>query len=434
MTFVRISPRIVSVALSITSCLFAIAPAAAQWTTTGVFVPQLVAYDTAVQQMMTGHNIPSAQLAITYQGRLVLARGYSYNPGPNDIITQPDSLFRIASLSKPFTSILINRLIQEGRLSLTNTLGQYVSLTPRPGTTADPRLASVTIRNLLEHRAGFGNVPSSNQDPMFADETIAPQLGVGLPISMANIISYMNGVPLNSNPGTTENYSNYGYLLLGRVIESVTGMSYADYAASVLRPIGIWDMCLGKSELSGRAPREAYYSAAPWTHINVMNNSGAIVPYAYGGFNIQNMDAHGGWIMSAVEMVRLLSNLDSPSASSAILNQTSLNRMYGLPQNYPLPYVNGNAYYAQGWSVINFGSGKNVWHAGSLPGTSTMMIRSQYGYDYALFFNRRDESGATSYTLEMDNAMWNAYSQVTQWPTHDLFGSWLPTVFKAGFD
>ncbi|HET8942521.1 MAG TPA: serine hydrolase domain-containing protein [Rudaea sp.] len=410
------------------------ATAQAQWVVKGPPAPQLAVFDNAIHTIMVNHNITSAQLAVTWQGRLVLAHGYSLNPGSGDIVTDYDSTMRIASVSKQITSILINRLIQEGRLSLTSTLSQFVNLTPPQGQTADPRLAGVTVRNLLEHLAGFGNMNGGIYDPMFNDFNIASLLGVSLPISQANVITAMNGVPLNSTPGTTFRYSNYGYLLLGRIIESVTGMSYADYAASVFRPIGVWDMHLAKSELAYRGPREVAYRSGI-NRATVMNSSGAMVPYEYGAFNIENMAAHGGWVMSAVELVRILGNLDAPAAPDAILNQASINRMFSLPQNYPLPYSQGDSYYAHGWSVRDYGNGKrNTWHDGSLPGTTSYVVRTQYGWDYAVILNRRDETGATSYSGQVDDAMWTAYAQVSQWPTGDLFARWMPAIFRGGFD
>ena len=405
----------------------------AQWVVKGPpAAAQLVVFDTLMHNFMSSHGVTSAQLAMTWNGRLVLAHGYSLNPGTGDIVTEYDSTLRIASVSKQITSILVNRLIQEGRLSLGNTLGQYFDLTPPPGKTADSRLANVTVRNLLEHLAGFGNM-NGIYDPMFNDANIASQLGVSLPVSQANVIKAMNGVALNNTPGTTFVYSNYGYLLLGRIIESVTGMSYEAYAASVFRPIGVWDMHLARSELAYRGVRDVGYKSGLY-RTTVMNSSGQNVPYEYGAFNIENMDSHGGWNMSAVELVRILSNLDAPSAPGAILDQTSLNRMFATPQNRPT-VPNGNSYYAQGWSVINFGSGQlNTWHGGSLPSTSSYVVRSYHGWDYALILNRRDESGSTDYAGLLDPLMWNAYSTVSQWPSGDLFPRWLPVVFRNGFD
>ena len=411
-------------------------PLAAQWQITGDPVPpSLAGFDSAMHTIMASHGITSAELAVTWQGRLVLAHGYSLNPGTGDIVTQPGSLMRIASNSKQITSILVNRLIQDGMLSPTDKLGQYIDLDTLPGEFADPRLANVTVRNLLEHLGGFRTYDGI-RDPMFADAQIAADSSVSLPVSQANIIRAMNGVPLATNPGTTFWYSNYGYLLLGRIIEAASGMNYADYAMSIFRPIGIHDMRLGHSLLAQRAPGEvAYRSGIQRT--SVMDNSGALVPYEYGAFNIENMDSHGGWIMSAVELARIASNLDNPSAPGAILNAASLQRMFGLPQNYPGPYVTGDPYYAQGWSVRDYGDGnRNTWHDGSLPGTTSYMVRTGAGWDFVAILNRRDETGQANYAAEIDNAMWNVRGQITnaQWPSNDLFPILLPWIFSDGFD
>ena len=422
------------VCFCLVSTLLGTRVALAQWQVTGTPVPELAPFDDAMQAIMTAHAIPSGEMAVTRQGRLVLAHGYTLNPGPDDIVVQPQSLFRIASVSKPITSTLINRLIQEGRLSLTDTLGEYVDLTPPPGETADPRLATITVRNLLEHLAGFAVYDTAGFDPMFYDANIAAALGISLPIGQPDIIEFMNGVALVTDPGTTYNYSNYGYLLLGRIIEAVTGMSYADYAASVLNPIGIWDMRLGRSLQQYRAPGEVFYDSG-FFGTTVMDDSGDTVPFEYGAFNIENMDAHGGWIVSAVELARWLSNLDDPNAPDAVLDETSIERMFSLPQNYPPPYNPGDPYYAEGWAVRDYGGGlRNTWHAGSLPSTTSYVVRTEYGWNYAVILNRRDESGQAPYENEVDAAMWNAYDQITTWPDDNEFPHALPVIFRGGFD
>jgi CubicO group peptidase (beta-lactamase class C family) len=401
---------------------------------TGEPAPGLGAFDGVMRSMMDGPfgDIPNAALAMTYRGRLVFAHGYTL--GGTQPQTQPQSLFRIASVSKQITSTLINRLIQEGRLSLDDTLGEFVSLAPPPGQTADPRLASITVRNLLEHLAGLGVQGTIGFDPMFHDASIAQALGISLPIDRADIIEFMNGVPLASNPGTTYNYSNYGYLLLGRIIESVTGMPYEDYAASVLNPLGICDLHQGHSLPQDRLPGEVPYHSG-FTSPTVMDTSGATVPLEYGGFHIENMDSHGGWVTSVVGLARFLSVLDFPNAQTALLDASSLERMFGLPENYPLPYTAGDSYYAKGWAVRNYGGGlRNTWHDGSLPSTTAYVLRTEYGWDYALLLNRRDENDSAAVSNWIDQHMWTAFNQITQWPTGNQFATASPVVFHSSFD
>ncbi len=410
------------------------APAlAAQTIISGDPVPQLAAFDTALVNLMNQHDITQAEMAITWQGRLVLAHGYTRNRGPNDVGVQPVTRMRIASNSKQITSILVNRLIQDGALSLNDTLSQFVDLTPLPGESADPRLAKVTVRNLLEHLAGFGNY--GIRDPMFADPQIAAAVGTSLPIHQDDIIRAMNGVALNSNPGTTFQYSNYGYLLLGRIIEVASGMSYEAYAKSIFQPLGIHLMRLGHSRRSDSIGFETgYYSGIQ--RATVFDDSGTLVPYEYGAFNLENMDSHGGWIMSAVELVRIASNLDNPAAPTAVLNHASLARMFARPQNYAGPYTPGDPYYASGWSVRDYGNGHyNTWHDGSLPGTTSYMARIQDGWDFVVILNRRAESGNACYSCEIDTMMWNVRQTMSpsQWPTHDLFPKMLDILFIDGF-
>lgn len=411
--------------------------ASAQWTVTGVAVPELAAFDSQMKQLMMNHNVPSGAIAVAWKGRLIMAHGYSWNPGPADIITQPDSVFRIASNSKPITSTLVNRLIQEGRLAATDTIGQYIDLTPRPGTTADPRLATVTVRNLLEMLGGFGDPAALGYDPVFRDKVVAQGLGIPLPVAPSDVIRYQNGVPLKAAPGSTYYYSNYGYLLLGRIIEAVTGMSYEAYAQSVFRPLGIHRLRLARARPEQRAPGEvAYHSglSAP----SVIDNSGAMRPLEYGGsINQDTMDAYGGWVGSAPDLLRWSTNLDNPNKAGAILNQTSLDRMFGLPQNYSGAYQDGAYYYANGWAVRHYaGLGYTTWHAGSLPSTSSYVMRVWNSYEIVVLLNRRDESNGDTMTAAMDNLAWNAFGQIpiASWPSHDLFPAILENIWKNGFE
>ncbi len=409
--------------------------AQAQWTVTGQVVPELAVFDTQMKQLMMTHNVPAGAVAVAWQGRMVLAHGYSWNPGAEDFTTQPDSLFRIASCSKPITSTLVNRLIQEGRLAPGDTVAQHVDLTPRTGASADPRLASVTIRNLLEMLGGFGDPATLGYDPVFRDSVVAQGLGIPLPVSKEDIIRYQSGEPLVANPGTTYHYSNYGYLLLGRVIEAVTGLSYEDYAQTVFKPIGVHKLRQARARKSERATGEVAYHSG-YTAPSVLDPSGTILPVEYGGsINEDHLDAYGGWVGSAPDLLRWATNLDDPSAPDAILDQASLARTFALPENYPLPYQDGEYYYASGWAVRHYaGAGYTTWHAGSLPSTSSYVVRVWNGYEIVILLNRRDEGNADAMTSAMDAVVWNSLSQVTSWPSHDLFPRYLDTIWHGGFE
>src|SRR5215469_13092928 len=126
---------------------------------TGQSAPTLSPFDELMVSLMEKYGLPGGQLAVTQNGRLVLAHGYGVADSTTQV--QPDSLFRIASLSKQFTSVAILQLVQQGKLSLDEPAFAILSdIQPIPGAVEDPRLARITIRNLLQHSGGWDRVTS----------------------------------------------------------------------------------------------------------------------------------------------------------------------------------------------------------------------------------------------------------------------------------
>lgn len=377
------------------------------WRQTGPEVPALSAFDETMKEFMVSRGISAGALAMTYHGRLVFARGYTWakavSPG-----TEPTSLFRIASLSKPITSAAILKLIEDKRLKLNDKVLDILPFAPPEGQSVDPNLQKVTIRHLLQHLGGWDR--NKTFDPMFADERISKALRTSLPITQADIITFMNGQPLQCGPATKYSYSNYGYCLLGRVIEQKTGMSYQDYVnRAILSALGIEKMQIGRSRLEGRAAAEVTYESDR--------------EQVYGAFNLENMDSHGGWLASAPQLARFACAFDDP-CHCPILSAASIETMFALPQTIaPEQYKAGEPYYACGWNVRNYGNGKrNTWHTGSLPGTYSFMARWANGVDCVVLFNRR-----TADTAKIDGLLRKTVESITEWPDADLFPQMLDT-------
>jgi CubicO group peptidase (beta-lactamase class C family) len=398
--------------------------AAKPWTPTGYAFAELASFDNTMQSFMQARNISGGALAVTRGGRLVLARGYTYTDDAEDLTVQPTSLFRIASLAKPLTATAVLRLVQDGYLSLSSKVKDLISLTPPSGQTSDDRLANVTVRNLLQHLGGWDRALTF--DPMFRDATIAAALGGSLPISQANILTYMTGQPLQHDPGTIYAYSNYGYCLLGQIITAVTGLPYAEYVRRVVfSPLLLTRPILGRTLPADRRPTEVKYHSQ-YSAPTVFNSSGSIVPYPYGGWNLENMEAHGCWLASAIDLVRFAASFDDP-ASSPLLNAASITTMFGLPENIPPEdYTPGDWYYACGWAARDWGGGnRNIWHDGSLDGTYTLMVRRGSDHtNWCVLFNQRDDASGLAYS-EIDDALHAAANAVTTWPGHDLFSEYL---------
>jgi CubicO group peptidase (beta-lactamase class C family) len=410
------------------------------WHVTGHALPGLADLDATVMAFMEDRSIACGSLAVTRNGRLLLARGYTWAPAPRTpaprtptgrtssgstpaVTTRPVSLFRTASVSKPVTAAAVLRLVQDGRLRLHDRVSDLLRL----GGVADPRLGRVTVLHLLRHRGGWDRKLSG--DPMFDDPGIASALGRRLPIGREDIVRYVTGRRLDHDPGTTFAYSNYGYLLLGRIIERVTGMPYAAYVnRAVLAPLGIGRMRLGRT--LAPAPGEVPYHSQ-FTGPTVMDPSGAPVPAPYGSFNLENNAFNCGWLASAVDLARFARIYDGVTP---VLSRASAAVAFARPpmetteraEAEETAEFSGEAggdghFYGCGWHVRPAGSGLLTWHSGSLPGTHTLLVRRPDGLTWAVMFDQRDDPSGERYR-DIDGALHEAADDIETWPAGDLGG------------
>jgi len=370
----------------------------------------------------------SILLGITLLARAVFAAGSPDLPRTGPSVTeladiearqpvQPDALFRIASVSKPITAAAVLVLVEQGRLDLDAAALDLVgSIEPPEGRIIDPRLRKITVRQLLHHTAGFDRGKSF--DPMLRPGVVVEAIG-STPKNTA-IVRFMLDRPLDFDPGTQYAYSNFGYCLLGRIIENVTGRPYEESVRTlVLRPAGIRDMRLGRTRQADRAKGEVcYYSPAGTAPVeSVFPDVKRPVAPPYGRYYVEAMDAHGGWIASAIDLVRFTTHLDGNRAPGLLKAKT-----IKLIESRPAPPVSAGepAYYGLGWMVRPKGESANWWHAGRIPGTNSLLVRTHHGMAWAAVFNSSPQ-GNDRLIGELDRALWKAYAEVKQWPTRDLF-------------
>lgn len=366
----------------------------------------LQSFHDAMELQLREYGIPGGALAVAKDGRLILAKGYGLADVDAKAPVEAGSLFRIASISKPITAVAVLKLVQDGRL---DPEAKAFTLLDIELPQADPRLVDITVRQLLQHTGGWDREKSG--DPMFRPFDIAEELGLPPPPDAAAVIRFMVGRPLDFDPGARHAYSNFGYCVLGRVIEKISGEPYEDHVRrAVLAPMGITGMRLGRSLLGERAPGEVRYypvTGAPARPVftSVKDKD---VPWPYGGFNLEAMDAHGGWLASAVDLVRFASSIDR--VLDAKTQALMVERPAGLDPE--------SAYYACGWMVRPVGKAgkRNLWHGGSLPGTSTLLVRRHDGLVWAALFNDRSRGEG-----KIDPALHQAAEAVTEWPRGDQF-------------
>jgi len=392
-------------------------------------VPLTTAFDREMEAFMRARKIPGGALAVVKDRRLVYARGYGWADREKKVSVAPDSLFRIASVSKPITAVAVLSLVEEGKLSLDTKAFPLLNLQPAVASFRDPepRLREITIRELLQHTGGWDRDKSF--DPMFRPDRIARATNSAPPATPVNVIRYMLSRELDFDPGARYAYSNFGYCVLGRVIEKVTGEPYEKYVREhVLTPAGITGMRIGATLEGKRAPKEVcYYTRNNSTAENVFPGEPRMVPEPYGGFYLEAMDAHGGWIASAVDLARFAAALDDPH-QSPLLKSDTMSAMYTPPPPPVWRKADGSledAYYACGWMVRPSGkSGQaNYWHTGSLPGTSTLLVRLANGLSWVALFNQRSEDEKLPDSA-IDPALHRAAAAVERWPEQDLFPQW----------
>jgi N-acyl-D-amino-acid deacylase len=380
-------------------------------------------FRSTIPGLMSKWSIPGGVVGLVKDEKLVYVEGFGVADKAAGSKPGPTSLFRVASLSKPVTAAAVMKLVEDGLLSLDDK--PFVMLDDlRPASTPglDPRIYDITVRDLLQHSGGWDLEASF--DPMFRSVEIAQEMGVTTPAGPETVIAYMFNKPLDLAPGTKYAYSNFGYCVLGRIIERVTNKSYEEYVReSILGPMGISGMRLGKSRLSDRLAGEVIYydypGAPPTT--SVFPGDTDPVPWPYGGFYLEAMDAHGGWVASAVDLLRFVCHVDGRPQIPDLLSPSTVELMISRPS---LQEWQGSAwYYAFGWQVRPVNAEANWWHTGSLPGTSTLLVRANNGLAWAALFNSRPED-SDGFMLELDRAMWQAVNRVNEWPTADLFGSY----------
>ena len=379
-------------------------------------------YEQSIRDLMKKYSIPGGAIAVVRDGKLVYARGFGYADVETKTPVQPDALFRIASVSKPLTSAAVMKLVEEGKLNLDDRVAPFIAhLTPAPGATGDPRWEQITIRHLLNHSGGWDRAkPNGGFDPIDRPLIAAAAVSAPAPASSETLIRYMKGMPLDFNPGEKFAYSNFGFIILGRVIESVSGTPYQEYVRTrVLLPVGAKRTQQGKSRISAALAEEVKYyvpgAGLNWPMVPSVFPGEGMVPLNYGGYHLEAGDASGAWVSSTIDLLRFVTGVDGRASPPDIFSPQLVAEM---TNDGATVCPDATCYYAGGWFVRPVQSGATWWHGGDLPGTKAFLVRSYYNVSWVALFNT---SAPNSLTSELDAALWNALAGVTSFPAQDLF-------------
>ncbi len=209
--------------------------------------------DEVVTKIMKEKNIPGLSLAISMPGRTI-ERSYGIANMEYNIPVEKDTIFEIGSITKTFTAIGILILQQEGKLNVTDRITKYFP--------EYPQWHDIALKHLLQHASGIREMTEIEPFKSNQAKDWNPR----------EVITRMAEEPLDFQPGQNAAYSNVGCIILGVVIEKVTGVSYNDFLSDrILKPLGMTRTMLGST--SAIIPKRAVGYAFAGKHVNALMTS-----------------------------------------------------------------------------------------------------------------------------------------------------------------
>jgi CubicO group peptidase (beta-lactamase class C family) len=283
-------------------------------------------------------NEPGAAVLAVKDGKVILRKGYGMANLELGVPIKPEMVFRIGSITKQFTAVAIMKLAEEGKLSVNDDIKKYLPDYPTHG-------HKITIHHLLNHTSGIKSYTSVQAILSLMRKDMKPE----------ELIDLFKNQPMDFAPGEQFLYNNSGYVLLGAIIEKVSGKSYEAYIdENIFKPLG----------MSG-----SYYGSN--TRIIPLRASG----YEKGEKDIRNADylsmtlpyAAGSLLSTVDDLYRWYQALEA----GKVLSQKSLEQMYT-----PTKLNNGKTQnYGYGWNLGTLFGEKTIEHGGGINGFITDALR-----------------------------------------------------------
>ena len=318
--------------------------------------------DKEMKRYLRKWEMKGASVAIMRNDSLIFAKGYGWADEEKEVKMEAGHILRMASVSKLITAIGIMKLQDEGRLNIKNKVFGPEGV--MKGSDLDTLIRHsaydhLTIEHLLRHQGGF------YRDPLFSSKDVMNQMRLDHPPTADDFFRLILPKRLRYKPGTTHRYSNFGYLLLSRIIEHVTGKSYEQYIKEdILAPAGCYDMHIAGNYYEDRRENEVRY----YTHrgegqfIEEYTGSGNLVERSYGGNNIPLLSGAGAWCGSTAELARLVASIDGRDEVPDIISKKAVDQM--------IEYFDQSTF-SLGWNDTTPGVGWS--RTGTFSGTSAII-------------------------------------------------------------
>jgi CubicO group peptidase (beta-lactamase class C family) len=325
-------------------------------------VSELSGLDQEINNYLSKWSIQGASLAVMRKDSLVYAKGYGWADKAKGVRMNVNNILRVASVSKLITAVGIMRLQDQGKLSITDKVfgpSGVLKDTYMNELAQDTLYKDLTIEHLLRHEGGW------QRDFMFSSLTVKSRLQLSKAPQEDDFIRFTLPQKLGFAPGTTQKYSNFGYLLLSKIIETASGMPYEEYTREfVLKPAGCFDMHIAGNYYSQKRENEVRYypHGGADQQVSEYTGSGRKVDRCYGGNNITVLSGAGAWCASPVELARFVASIDGRPEIPDIISKKAVDQMteYFYKEKFSL-----------GWNDTNPETG---WRrTGTFSGTSALV-------------------------------------------------------------
>lgn len=367
-------------------------------------------FDKKVKDYMTYWGLRGASLSVMRNDSLLFSKGYGWADEKEPMT--PGHILRMASVSKLITAVGIMVLEEKGLLRLDDQVfgpGGILDDSLYNAAIADSLYMKITVEDLLRHKGGFSK---KGGDPMFSTRWIMSQNAWKEVPTKEQLTVLQLKRALAFEPGTFQEYSNYGYLALSMVIEKVSGMEYEDFIQEkVFHPIGCVNFKLAGNYYADKHPGEVrYYVQKDDQPVDEFNNSGRKVTRSYGGNDVSGLLGAGAWVASTPELALLVASIDGKPEVPDLITKESVDAMteYFDPDTYSM-----------GW---NDTKPTGEWtRTGSFAGTTALVKYFPDGECWVFIANTSTYKGPglAKFTTELFEDLRSNYSK--KFPRRNMF-------------
>ncbi len=322
--------------------------------------------DETIKQQIDGYlsqiykaDQPGAAVIVVRGGEVVFRKGYGLANAELGVAMEPSMVFKIGSMTKQFTAVAVMLLVEEGKIGLDEVVTKYLPDYPAHG-------GRITIRHLLTHTSGTAELTEIEEWQARMRDELTPD----------EVIAFFKDKPLDFEPGEKWEYSNSGYLLLGRIVEAASGVPWRQFVEErICEPLGLEhtgvedDTTVVAGHVGGYKRVEGRVVLPPMISMSQPTSGGAMY---------SNVDDLARW--------------DAALSAGELIGEESLEECFT-----PAVLNSGEATdYGFGWVIEEFKGREMIWHNGRINGFLSHALRLPEEELYvAVLCNVEDDTATT---------------------------------------